>query len=312
MTIILYLSHCLNSRRKEYNIFVAQTVANENIRVAMKYDKKLSFVTAERLKKLREGKGLSHAALSKAIKEKSSEDISRDSLINYECQDEHSTSKVYKNHGMSTKNLLCLAAFYGVSTDYILGVSDVKSPKNGIGDAVNITGLSEENILTLSLAHQASEIATPFNPLLMNPEQRSLFLEWAHSSGLLQSITGTTGANKQDVWREYSMGSNLYDEVIVGHLSYLGKFVNDIVSCATSTPSVVNAYRFFLDAIPSLFMGSGLEPPKIGDSAEAIRMMRKGYAFTPPEQYLQLQTMLISKGITDYLNDTHIQDKDNK
>lgn len=285
---------------------------DENNRVAMKYDKKLSFVTSERLKKLRESRGLSHAALSKAIKQNCSEDISRDSLINYECQDEHSTSKAYKNHGMSTKNLLCLANFYGVSADYLLGLSDVKSPKTGIGDAVNITGLSEENVLTLSLAHQAAEIATPFNPLLMNPGQRSSFLEWAYSSGMLQSLMGTEDANKQEVLNEYSRGSNVYDEAIVEHLSYLGKFVNDIVSCAISTPSVVNAYRFFLETIPALFMGSGIEPPKIGDSAEAIRMMSKGYAFTPPKQYIQLQTMLIANGITDYLNETHFQDKGDK
>ena len=79
-----------------------------------------SFIMAKRLKQLREEKGLSHEKLSKSLSDQYGVKISSDSLINYEVTDLNH-SKACKNQGMRVEYLRCLADFYGVSTDYILG-----------------------------------------------------------------------------------------------------------------------------------------------------------------------------------------------
>lgn len=114
----------------------------------MGFDIEKSFIMAERLKQLREGKGLSHEKLSKALSDQYGVKISSDSLINYEVANADHT-KAYKNQGMRVEYLRCLADFYGVSSDYILGMSDVKTQDSDIKELVAKTGLSEDTILTL-------------------------------------------------------------------------------------------------------------------------------------------------------------------
>lgn len=89
----------------------------------------LSLLTGARLKAERERLGLSHLALRDAILEKYGIEISKDSLINYEVSDANHT-KAYKNNGMRVEYLRYLADFYGVSTDWLLGVSDYRLCKN--------------------------------------------------------------------------------------------------------------------------------------------------------------------------------------
>ena len=114
----------------------------------MGFDSEKSFVMAERLKQLREGKGLSHEKLSKALFEQYGVKISSDSLINYEVADANHT-KALKNQGMRVEYLRCLADFYGVSANYLLGLTGIKSPNCDIQAAVQYTGLSEESIRLL-------------------------------------------------------------------------------------------------------------------------------------------------------------------
>ena len=110
----------------------------------MDVNHELSFTMAARLKQLREEAGLSHQKLSEQL----ATTISRDSLINYEVISEHHSSS-FKNLGMSVKNLYALAAFYGVSTDYILGLTDTRSPSADVQTACQITGLNESSIFSL-------------------------------------------------------------------------------------------------------------------------------------------------------------------
>lgn len=114
----------------------------------MGYNNDCSIVMAERIKTLREKRGLSHERLSKAIKEKYGIEISSDSLMNYEVSDENHT-KFGKNRGMRVQYLCCLSDFYGVSSDYILGMSDIKTPDTNAQSAIEYTGLSEGNIKML-------------------------------------------------------------------------------------------------------------------------------------------------------------------
>ena len=126
-------------------------------------NKELSFTMAERIKKLRENAGLSHEKLSRELyskyrdsndskreeqrrkrkKDKESESlISKSSLMDYECTDEYH-AKAYKNEGMSVGYLRYLADFYGVSADYILGLSDVPTRDQNLKNICESTGLSQ-------------------------------------------------------------------------------------------------------------------------------------------------------------------------
>lgn len=120
----------------------------ENNQLVMKKNADLSFTIATRLKQLREEKALSHQRLCESLDKTLGITISRDSLINYEVDSEYHPAS-YKNLGMRIEYLHALAAFYGVSTDYILGLTDTKSPAQEVQDVCRITGLSENSICSL-------------------------------------------------------------------------------------------------------------------------------------------------------------------
>lgn len=113
-----------------------------------------SFTMAERLKQLRTERGLSHEKLRDELQKNYGASIDKSSLINYEiAQPNH--SKAYANQGMQVRNLRILAQFYGVSADWLLGISDVRSPDTQIHGVMEYTGLSEDNVLALHLySHQ--------------------------------------------------------------------------------------------------------------------------------------------------------------
>ena len=88
---------------------------------ANKYNEKqkeMKNTFAARLKKCRESKGLSHEKLSEEL------GISKQALINYEVTDEFN-SKYTTGFGMNITYLWQFAEYFDVSTDYLLGRSDV-------------------------------------------------------------------------------------------------------------------------------------------------------------------------------------------
>lgn len=107
-----------------------------------------TFTMATRLKQLREDHGYSHDRLSAAIYDKYGVKISSDSLMNYEVSDPYH-SKAGKNQGMRVEYIRILSDFYNVSTDYLLGLSEVSSKNLTIQAAVTELGLSEEIISRL-------------------------------------------------------------------------------------------------------------------------------------------------------------------
>lgn len=132
----------------------------------MGFDIEKSFIMAERMKQLREEKGLSHEKLSKALFDQYGVKISSDSLINYEVADAMHT-KAYKNQGMRVEYLRCLADFYGVSADYILGqINDPCRAPSAIDDL----GLSEKAVRWLADLKTSTnqDLATGVNRILEN------------------------------------------------------------------------------------------------------------------------------------------------
>ena len=107
-----------------------------------------SSIIASRLRVLRENSGLSYSKLAEALSRKCNLTISSERLRQYECF--HNTNQESSsNMGMSVKVLHALADFYEVSTDYILGRTDVKSTDPSIRAIVEYTGLSEKNVVYL-------------------------------------------------------------------------------------------------------------------------------------------------------------------
>lgn len=109
----------------------------------MSVENNISFIMAERLRLLRVSKNLSHNKLSEALSEKYDIKISSDSLMNYEVA-EATHTKAYKNIGMRVEYLRCLADFYGVSADYILGLAEEQTPNLSARAVCQYTGLSAE------------------------------------------------------------------------------------------------------------------------------------------------------------------------
>lgn len=136
-----------------------------------------SILMAQRLKDLRKEKNISHVSLSNAIKEKYGIEISRDSLMSYEVSDPNHT-KAYKNEGMRVEYLRCLADFYGVSSDYLLGLTD--DPKRQ-PSAVDSLGFSPEAINMIQI-----EKSTPFGSKYM--PGLNLLIETQTFASILRSI----------------------------------------------------------------------------------------------------------------------------
>lgn len=105
----------------------------------------LSIKTATRLKELRKSRGLSHEKLREKLYELYGIEISRASLMNYEVANENH-SRFGANCGMQCEYIQCFSDFYGVSADYILGLSDVKSSNPDVRSVCEYTGLGEEAI----------------------------------------------------------------------------------------------------------------------------------------------------------------------
>lgn len=104
-------------------------------------------VLADRLRELRKEKGLSWDSLAEALKAQYEIQIHRDTLKFYEAKKGH--SKAGNNRSMKAEYLYCLADYYGVSVDYLLGRTDTRSPDADIKAVCEFTGLSEQAVTSL-------------------------------------------------------------------------------------------------------------------------------------------------------------------
>lgn len=148
-----------------------------------------SFIMAERLKKLRESKGLSHERLSTAIREQYGVNISRDSLINYEVSTADHT-KAYKNQGMSVKNLQCLACFYNVSTEYLLGYTKDPQRISSVADEMGISSKAIEMLRNSQALPFGDRYIPGLNLLLENPSFYSTLRKIADLADFVTHVKG--------------------------------------------------------------------------------------------------------------------------
>lgn len=141
-----------------------------------------SFVLGARLKALREERGLSHVDLIKQLNEKYGISVSRDSVMAYEISDEtRAKASKLPNMGMRVETLYCLADFYGVSLDYLLGKTTVKAADCNMQYMSGYTGLSEQ---TLEILHQeASSSKQETGDVLCWPNCIAILINTIFSSG---------------------------------------------------------------------------------------------------------------------------------
>ncbi len=120
-------------------------------------------ITASRLKEQRQKKGISHATLAEKLQSKYEIKISVDSLKFYEITSS-SSDRRGKCAGMRLEYLRCLADFYGVSADYLLGLSNSPTIDVDIKAAEQLTGLSTAAILKLKEWHLDKSESTNHGP----------------------------------------------------------------------------------------------------------------------------------------------------
>lgn len=143
----------------------------------------LTITLAQRLKELRQNTGLTIHELKSSLKDKYGIDISIESLRNYEVVDQHHT-KYGKNEGMNIKYLLCIADFYRVSTDYLLGQTDVPTADTEYQAVETFTGLSHRSIHWLHLNREEEKVQI-LNALMEHTDFRialSDILELKHTA----------------------------------------------------------------------------------------------------------------------------------
>lgn len=116
-----------------------------------------SLNTAELLHELRTSRGLTPQKLSDEIKKECGVSISADSLSNYEVTYTQNHSRSYKTKGMKIEFLRALSKYYGISTDYLLGISDIPCINPDMKSAMKFTGLSESAIQMIKVLQQENK-----------------------------------------------------------------------------------------------------------------------------------------------------------
>lgn len=268
----------------------------------MSIDVEKSLVMAERLKQLREGKGLSHDKLSKALHDQYGVKISSDSLMNYEVADKNHT-KAFKNQGMRVEYLRCLADFYKVSTDFLLGLTDIKSPDYSISTTVQITGLTEENVVALALAKRISQTyipsysqegtGIPLRSYMPPADATETYNRFVEKTGLLKFFL----PKNQTAWAEYYKDSRTYDEAALELLTHFSDCVNDLISASLQDWSITANHKAVRADYPH-----EITVPNFNEFANDYKMATtKGYAFTPIREYLDYKVAKVGSSITQFL-----------
>lgn len=131
---------------------------------------------SRRLKCLRNSSGLSHDSLSKKT------GINSQSLKDYEVAGRSETEYIarFDSFGrMSVDNGVALARCFGVSVDYLLGLTPIETPDVDAKAAIAYTGLSEEAVNTIrDLSTKDSELVRILSEILGDKGMTKVLLRY--------------------------------------------------------------------------------------------------------------------------------------
>lgn len=149
---------------------------------------------SRRLKELRQEKHISHQALADTI------GVSKQVVINYEVAANNGgvvtnspSDKTLSVAGMKIETLYKLAEYYNVSTDYLLGRTDVKTPDTELKTVCEVTNLSESAVNRI-IEFSSKKSYRAYTDLL------SLFIENPNMEYFLNLLEGyiTSGNDTDD------------------------------------------------------------------------------------------------------------------
>lgn len=267
----------------------------------MAIDKNKSLIMGERLKTLREERGYSHESLRRKICDSYGIEISVDSLKIYEVSKAHH-SKAYKNEGMRVEYLRVFADLYDVSTDYLLGLTDIKSRDYSISTTVEITGLTEENVIALALAKRISQTYIPQRSRDYIPTRS--YMPPADATETYNKFVEKTGILKfflpkdQAAGHVYLSDSKSYDEMVLELLTHFSDCINDLISASLQDWSITANHK----AICADYYHKNTVPDLNEFSDDYKMATSKGYVFTPIREYLDYKVSKVGSAITQFLS----------
>lgn len=197
----------------------------------------------------------------------------------------------------SLDNICKIADFYHVSVDYLLGRTEIKSADYHISSAVEITGLSEEDIVALALANRISQSYIPSQPAKeiwpvesYNPpaDVSMTYQKFVHETKLLQFIC--------PVSQEYYNNSRVFDEMALDLLRHLPSCIDDLIHAVIQDWSIVSEYR-------TLCKSPYIRKPDVEHlSKEHQFAVENGYALMETGEYFDYLTQKIGRSIAGYLS----------
>lgn len=197
----------------------------------------------------------------------------------------------------SLDNICKIADYYHVSVDYLLGRTEIKSPDYHISSAVEITGLSEEDIVALALANRISQSYIPSQPAKgiwpvesYNPpaDASMTYQKFVEETKLLQFICPMP--------QEYYNDSRIIDEMALDLLRNLPSFIDDLIHAAIQDWSIVSDYRTLCKS-PYACKTDVKQLSK--DHHFAVE---NGYALMETSEYFDYLTQKIGRSIASYLS----------
>lgn len=208
---------------------------------------------SKRLRELRTDEGMSHETLAKRL------GVSPQLLKNYEQAYLHNgvatgakTDKTNAIAGMKIETLCKIAALFGVTTDYLLGLTEQKARTAEVQAISNYTGLSGTSIEALHNLNESSGIEKPFRQYAINKILSTKGFWTQVLDGLAKAYTIRNGsAEDLDTYLNSNFPKEEEREKIKAALCYLpmmnlAGYTNDVVLKGK------DATRFFVNSAADL------------------------------------------------------------